>query len=65
MLIELGLMQQRHQAVLEVLAGQTVTAVARRFARPQHTARDECFIDTRRVSVLRCVALSGAAPPTA
>jgi transposase-like protein len=36
-LIELGLMQQRHQAVLEVLAGQTVIAVARRYGVARQT----------------------------
>ena len=37
MLIKLGLVEQRHQAVLEVLAGQTVTAVARRYGVARQT----------------------------
>ena len=37
MLIELGLVEQRHQAILEVLAGQTVTAVARRYGVARQT----------------------------
>jgi transposase InsO family protein len=36
-LIELGLVEQRHQAVLEVLAGRTVTAVARRYGVARQT----------------------------
>lgn len=37
MLIELGVMQQRHEAVLEVLGGTAVTAVARRYGVARQT----------------------------
>ena len=37
MLIELGVMQQRHQAVLEVLGGTCVTEVARRYGVSRQT----------------------------
>lgn len=37
MLIELGVMQQRHEAVLEVLGGTAVTEVARRYGVAKQT----------------------------
>jgi transposase-like protein len=37
MLIRLGLVEQRHKAVLEVLGGQTVTDVARRYGVTRQT----------------------------
>jgi transposase len=37
MLVELRLVEQRHQAVLEVLDGATVTDVARRFGVARQT----------------------------
>ncbi|MEX0789833.1 MAG: hypothetical protein WD178_03565 [Actinomycetota bacterium] len=36
MLMELGLVEQRYQAVLEVLGGATVTDVARRYGVVRH-----------------------------
>jgi transposase InsO family protein len=40
MLVELGLVEQRYQAVLEVLGGATVTAVARRYGVARQTVHD-------------------------
>jgi transposase-like protein len=40
MLVELGLVEQRYQAVLEVLGGATVTEVARRYGVARQTVHD-------------------------
>ncbi len=40
MLVELGLVEQRHKAVLEVLDGATVTDVARRYGVVRQTVHD-------------------------
>ena len=40
MLVELGLVEQRYQAVLEVLNGVPVTEVARRFGVARQTVHD-------------------------
>ena len=37
LLVELGVVEQRYQAVLEVLAGATVTEVARRYGVARQT----------------------------
>ena len=37
MLVELGVVEQRYQAALEVLNGATVTEVARRYGVVRHT----------------------------
>ncbi len=40
MLVELGMLEQRHKAVLEVMAGATVTDVARRYGVARQTLHD-------------------------
>lgn len=40
MLVELGLMEQRHKAVLEVLGGLPVVEVARRYGVARQTVHD-------------------------
>ena len=40
MLVELGVVEQRYQAVLEVLNGATVTEVARRYGVVRQTVHD-------------------------
>jgi transposase-like protein len=39
-LVELGMLEQRHKAVLEVMAGATVTDVARRYGVARQTLHD-------------------------
>ena len=40
MLVELGVVEQRYRAVLEVLEGATVTDVARRYGVARQTVHD-------------------------
>ena len=40
MLVELAMLEQRHKAVLEVMAGATVTDVARRYGVARQTLHD-------------------------
>ena len=40
MLVELNVVEQRYQAVLDVLAGSTVTEVARRFGVARQTVHE-------------------------
>jgi transposase len=40
MLVELGLVEQRHKAVLEVLGGAQITEVARRYGVARQTVHD-------------------------